>query len=41
MVIVTNVTSIGCVYKEKVLKMTHTVASTQIQKVAIFDSDRK
>jgi len=44
-VIATNLTSICCVIRRKLLKTNHTelknVASTQIQKVEIFDSDRK
>ena len=40
----TNPTSICCVYKEKMVKHDSyhaDVAAIQIQKVAIFDSDRK
>ena len=42
-VIATNLTSIGGVYKEKLVKkllIPKHVASIQIQKVAIFDTDR-
>ena len=44
MVLATNITSICCVYKlRKLLKalIPENVASTQIQKLTIFDSDRK
>ena len=39
MVIATNLTSICCVYKNKIFKTTHpkNVASIQVQKVATYD----
>ena len=45
LLIATNLTSICCVYKEKIVKndsfIPKNVASIQIQKVAAFNSDRK
>ena len=44
MVIATNLTSICCVYKEKIVltePIPKTIASIKIQKVATYDSDRK
>ena len=43
MVTATNPSSICCVYKETIVKRTHTEdeASIKIQKVATFDLDRK
>ena len=43
MVIATNLTSIYCVYKEKIVKndsYRRTIASIQIQKVVVFNLDR-
>ena len=43
MVIATNLTSICCFYKEKIVKhdSSKNVASMQIQKVSTYDADRK